>query len=417
MAKIKQITAREILDSRGNPTVETMVELADGIIAKSAVPSGAVQSTYEAIELRDNDKNRYGGMGVKTAIENVNKTIAKEIVGMDVLEQQKIDKTMIELDGTQNKSKLGANAILSVSQAVAKAAARSSLLPTSLYLRQFVNGNLGKKMPTPMFNLIEGGKHSGNTLNFQEFLVIPATSKTYSESLEMGAGIYRSLRKLLFEKGFGVLNAEEGGFGPNLSTNQSAFVILKQAIEQAEYSFSLDVFMGLDASANTFIDGKMYRIKDKAIPYTPQELGDFYKMLLSEFALVYLEDPFAEDDWEAWKMLSAEIGSKTLISGDDLTTTNPYRLQLALDNKTIGGVVIKPNQIGTVTESIAVVEIARFTGLKIIVSQRSGETMDTFISDFAVGVGADYVKFGAPARERVAKYNKLLQIEKDLESL
>lgn len=416
MSKIKQIQAREILDSRGNPTVETTIILSDGLTGTSSVPSGASRGTYEAYELRDQDSKRYQGMGVLRAVENVNSIIGPKLQGMDVYEQQKIDRAMIEMDGTQNKGRLGANAILSVSQAAVKAAARSSLMPLPLYIRQFTTGSIGKKIPTPMFNVLEGGKHGGASLNFQEFLIIPASSKSYSESLEAGVAIYHSLKKILSERRESTLAADEGGFSPNLTTNQSGLTLLKEAIEKSNLSFSLDAFIGLDVAANSFIDGKTYKLSDRDVPYSSNDLVEFYQNLMSEFSLIYIEDPFGEDDWEGWKKIYSTIGDKTLIVGDDLITTNAYRLQLALDNKVMGGVVVKPNQIGTVTEAIAVAEIARYTGLKIIVSHRSGETMDSFIADFAVGVGADYVKFGAPARERVVKYNKLLEIEYELQN-
>ncbi len=418
MSKIKRIFAREILDSRGNPTIETTVILSDETTGRSSVPSGASRGTYEALELRDTDSDRYSGMGVSKAISNVNELIGPSLVGMDAFEQQKIDRHMIEMDGTQNKGKLGANAILSTSQAIIKAAARSSLLPVSLYIRQFTSSkNLGKKLPIPMFNMLEGGKHGGNSLNFQEFLVIPASSKTYSESLEIGVSIYRSLKKMLFEKSESVLNADEGGFSPDLSTNREGLILIKEAIGQSGFSLSLDVFTGIDAAANSFLDGKVYRLRDRAIPFNTDDITELYQGLIAEFSLIYLEDPLAEDDWDGWKKLFSKIGDKILVIGDDLVTTNPYRLQLALDNKVVGGIVIKPNQIGTITEAIAVSEIARYTGLKIVVSHRSGETEDSFIADFAVGIGADYVKFGAPARERAVKYNKLLEIEYELEKI
>ncbi|HVZ67620.1 MAG TPA: phosphopyruvate hydratase [Patescibacteria group bacterium] len=414
MSKIKSIRARQILDSRANPTVEATVILSDGITARSAVPSGAVANTYEAIFLRDSDQNKYGGMGVLNAVKNINEIIAPKIEGMEVLEQQKIDKAMIELDGTPNKAKLGANATISVSQAVIKAGAQSSMLPTPLYIRQFVSGNFGKNIPIPMFNLIEGGKHGGQTINLQEVLLIPASSKSFSESLEMGARVYHALKKNIYERSQTTLNADEAGFSPALATNTEAFSLLKDSIEKAGFSSSLDAFMGVDASANNFVDGKLFKLKDRAVPYNTNDLVEFYRSLLNDFGLIYFEDPFPEDDWEGWKKMYEAIGDKAMIAGDDLTTTNPYRLQLALDNKVINAILIKPSQIGTVTEAIAVAEIARYTGLKIVVSHRSGETLDPFAAEFAVGIGADYTKFGAPARERIAKYNKLLEIEEEL---
>ena len=416
MPKIKNIYAREILDSRGNPTVEATVELSNGVVSASSAPSGSSKGTYEATELRDHDQKRYGGMGVLSAIENVNK-ISAHILGMDAFEQQKIDSAMIELDGTQNKQSLGANAILAVSQAVVKAAAKSSVLPTFLYLGQFIKGNLVKKIPTPLFNLIEGGAHGGRTLNFQEFLLIPASSKSYQEALLLGTNVYQTLKGILFEKGENILVAEEGGFSPSLQSNQAGLLLLKESIEKSGNSFSLDAFLGLDVAANSFLDEKTYKLIDRAASYNSNDLAEFYQNLLTEFALIYIEDPFAESDWEGWKNLYSSIGNKILIVGDDLVTTNPYRLQMALDNQAVGGIIVKPNQIGTITEAIAVAEIARYKGLKIIVSHRSGETADDFIADFAVGISADYVKLGAPARERTSKYNRLLAIEEELKKI
>ncbi len=413
MSKIKKVLARQIIDSRGIPTIETQVILSDDIAARSAVPSGVSKGTYEAVELRDGGP-KYGGMGVSQAVKNVNEIIGPKLEGMEILDQKKIDRTMIELDGTQNKSKLGSNAIISVSQAAVRAGAKSSLLPTPLYIRQFVNGNLGKKIPTPMFNVLEGGKHGSGELNLQEFLVVPASSKSFSEGLEIGLAVYHSVKKKVAEKGMTTLIADEGGFSPNLSSNQEGFALIKEAIDASGFVFSLDVFMGTDAAANSFIDGKVYRLKDKSVPYSASDLTEFYKNLFAEYALIYMEDLMGEDDWDGWKKVYQALGDKTIIAGDDLTTTNPYRLQLALDNKAINGIIIKPNQIGTITEAIAVMEIARYTGLKVIVSHRAGETTDPFIADFAVGVGADYMKLGAPARERIVKYNKLLQIEEEL---
>jgi len=418
MAKIKQVLAEEILDSRGNPTIETTIILSDGVWAKSSVPNGATEGVYEASQLRDGDTKRFGGLGVKNAVLNVQTIIAPKIVGMDCTDQQKIDKLMIELDGTQNKGRLGANAILSVSQAVAKAGAKSSLLPLSVYIRQFLGLNdKPAKIPTPMFNIIEGGKHAQGSINFQEFLLVPASAKTYSESLEIASAVYSSLRTLLRDRNLSTLNADEGGFSPVTSSNIEALNLLKQAIDQSGYKFSFDVFLGVDAAAHFFLDGKEYRLLDRPTPYNQDDLVEYYTNIFNEYSLIYIEDPFAEDDWEGWKKIYNALSSKTLIIGDDITTTNPYRLQLALDNNVINGMVIKPNQAGTVTETLAVVEMAKFKNLKIVVSQRSGETMDDFIADFAVGVGADYVKFGAPVHERVLKYNRLTEIEAELKQI
>ncbi len=412
-AKIKQIYSREILNSKGNPTIETTVILNDSSTGVSSCPSGTSVGSYEAVELKDTTTG-----SVQTAIDNIKNQIAPRLVGIEADKQQEIDKIMIDLDGTQNKARLGANAILSVSMSVAKAAAESSVLPLFLYLREFVKKeNVPLKIPTPAFNLINGGVHGDNNMNFQEFLLIPASSKSYTQALGIGTSIYQSLRKTLETNNLTRLVGDEGGYGPTLATNLDVFSILKQAIEATPLRIGFDVFFGLDVAANNFfVEGK-YHLKDRAIPFSSNELISYYEDLNKNFNLLYLEDPLSQDDWEGWANLSSKMGA-TVIVGDDLTATNPYRLQMALDKKSITGIVIKPNQIGTVIESLAVVEIARQSGLKIVVSHRSGETNDDFIADFAVATSADYVKFGAPARgERVAKYNRLSQIENQLKLL
>lgn len=415
MSKIEQLTAREILDTKGNPTVEAIVYLEDGTVAHSSVPTGALNGTYETHQLRDDDPNRYFGLGVMKAVDAITSQIAPKIIGMEATEQQKIDKLMIELDGTQNKSKLGGNSILAVSQAICKAAAKSSLLPLALYIRQFISQNSNQhKIPTPMFNIIEGGKHAENTLNFQEFLVIPATSHSLSESLEIGVTIYKQLRQYLKDNNQTVLNADEGGFAPSYGANADALRTIKAVIEMTRFEYLRDVFMGIDIAANAFLSNKKYVIKDKNGQLDQDDLIDIYQNIANDYSIVYFEDPFAEDDWDGWKKMFTLMSQKALICGDDITSTNPYRLQQALNNNTINAIVIKPNQIGTVTEAVAVTEIAKFKQLKIIVSNRSGETDDNFIVDFAVAVDADYVKFGAPARERIVKYNRLLSIEQEL---
>lgn len=420
MAKIKQIFSREILNAKGNPAIETTVILTDGSLGTASSPSGTSVGKYEAVEIRDNDEKKFQGLGVQNAIINIEKIIAPSLLGMDASKQQDIDKKMIALDGTHNKSRLGANATLSVSMAVAKAAARSSVLPLFLYLREFIKKeNMPLKIPTPAFNIINGGKHAlGSTLDFQEFLVIPATSKSYYEALNMGTNIYFSLYKLLQTNNLSTLTGDEGGFSPKLATNQDALLLLKQSIEATNLRVGFDVFLGLDAASNSFFSQQKYHIRDKSIALNSKDLISFYETLNKDYHFLYLEDGLSEDDWEGWSQLSLQLSQQTLIVGDDLTVTNPYRLQSALDKKAITGIVIKPNQIGTVIESLAVVEMARQSALKIIVSHRSGETNDDFIADFAVAASADYVKFGAPVRgERVAKYNRLLQIEKQIKSL
>lgn len=418
MSKIKQIKAVEILDSRGNPTIETTVILSDGAFGTASCPSGASIGTWEAVELRDHDQKRFAGFGVLKAIENIQNVIAPKILDLDASKQQEIDKIMIELDGTQNKSRLGANATLSVSMAVAKAAAQTSVLPLFLHLRQFIKKDTSLKIPTPLFNLINGGKHADGNLDFQEFLIIPATSKQYLESLEMATSIYRSLKDVLKKNNLPTLVGSEGGFAPKLATNLDAFSFLKEAIDASLYRLGFDIFLGLDAAANSFFENDQYYIRDKANPLSSQDLIAYYEETKKQFELLYLEDPLAEDDWDGWTKLCLKLSQDTIIVGDDLTVTNPYRLAMALDKKAISGIIIKPNQIGTVIEALAVVEVGREAGLKIIVSHRSGETNDDFIADFAVAAGADYVKFGPPLQgERVAKYNRLLHIEEQIKTL
>lgn len=419
MAKIKQILAREILNAKGHPTIETTVILTDGASGIASSPSGTSTGKYEALEIRDNDDKKFQGFGVNNAILNIEEIIAPVLIGMDASKQQDIDKKMIDLDGTHNKGRLGANATLSVSMAVAKASARSSVLPLFLYLREYIKKEtIPLKIPTPAFNLINGGKHAQGTLDFQEFLLIPATSKSYEESLNIGTSAYFALQKLLQSNNLSTLIGDEGGFSPAVSSNQDGLTLLRQAIESINLRIGFDVFLGLDAASNNLFSQQKYHIKDKSISLDSNDMISFYELINKDFHLLYLEDGLSEDDWEGWTKLYSKLSQQILIVGDDLTVTNPYRLQTALDKKAITGIIIKPNQIGTVIEALAVVEMARQAGLKIIVSHRSAETNDDFIADFAVAVSADYVKFGAPVRgERVAKYNRLLQIEKQVSSL
>lgn len=410
MTKIKQVEAMMVLDSRGNPTVNAGVLLDNGIAATASVPSGASRGTYEAVELRDGDE-AYNGMGVSKAIDSIKNTIAPAIVGMDIHSVQEIDKKMIELDGTDTKSNLGANAILAVSIAAVRTAASDANTPLYMYIRNLSADNKpGYDFPTPIFNMLEGGRHADNSLDFQEYLVIPATKKSFEKKIELGVSVHQSLRKLLLEKNMSTLTADEGGFAPELASNLDGLLLLKNAIEHAQYSFALDAFLGVDIAANNITDTSNYKLIDRNTSYKPSELVEFYTDLIADYSLLYIEDPFAEDDIESWKTLHEKVSNNTMIIGDDLTATNPYRFQLALDSNTISGLVIKPNQIGTVTEAIAVSKMAQYKNMSVIVSHRSGETTDDFIADFAIGVGADYVKFGAPARDRIAKYNRLLEI-------
>lgn len=418
MAKIKQITSREILNSKGNPTLETTVVLQDGTTSTASVPTGTSTGSYEAVELHDHDESRFGGLGVLKAVSIVNTLIGPKLVGMEVTKQQEIDKAMIEMDGTQNKARLGANSILSVSIAVAKAAAKSSVMPLFLYLRQFLTTkNTPLTIPTPLFTIMEGGKH-GQYLDFQEFLVVPATSKTFDESLQIGTQMYHALQNLLRMNNFSTLTAEEGGFCPQVQSNYDGLMLLTQAIDSTNYRVGFDMFVGLDAAANTFYHEQQYHIKDKQMGLNGKNLLDYYESLSKEFHIFYLEDAFSEEDWNSWQDGMSRLSTDMLLVGDDLIATNPYRLQMAIEKKAANAVVVKPNQIGTVIEALAVVEVARASGMKIIVSHRGAETNDTFIADFAVGVSADYTKFGPPAKgERVAKYNRLLQIDEHVKAL
>lgn len=411
--KIKQIHAREILNSKGYPTVEVTVVLENGVSATSSCPTGTSVSKYEAKELRDNDPARFGGYGVLKAVNNVVSVISPKLIGQEAQNQAEIDKIMIGLDGKPEKSNLGVNSILPVSMAVAKAAAKSLNMPLYVYIRHYTGlQNVPIKIPTPAFNIINGGKHAGNNLDFQEFLIIPASSIPYQDTLNMAISIYMSLKKNLIEKGLSTLVGDEGGFGPSFSTNRDALIMLTEAISEGIYRINYDVFLGIDASANNFRQDGSYLIKDKESSLSSDELVAVYEGLNEEYSLYYLEDPLSEDDWDGWEKLNSIISKNTLVVGDDLIATNFNRLRDAISKNAIGGVIIKPNQIGTVIETLAVVEAARHAGLKIIVSHRSGDTNDDFIADFAVGVGADYAKFGAPTRgERVAKYNRLLEID------
>ncbi len=417
MAKITKVVGREILNSKGYPTIEATVFLDNGITASASCPTGTSVSKYEAKEVRDNDPKRFGGYGELKAVENINNKLSPKIIGMDPTLQADIDKVLLNEDGTPDKSNLGVNSILPISMAVMKAGAKSVNLPLYAYVRHFTSlGNTPFKIPSPGFNVINGGKHAGNNLDFQEFLLIPASSMPYKDALNMAVSIYQTLKTALKDKGASTLVGDEGGFGPSFHTNRDALIMLSEAITTSNYRINYDVFLGIDVSANNFHQDGTYFIKDKDNSMTTEELVTVYEGLNAEFNLYYLEDPFGEDDWEGWEKLN-NVNSNTIIVGDDLIATNFSRLQTAIAKKAIGGVIIKPNQIGTVLETLAVVEAARHAGLRIVVSHRSGETNDDFIADFAVGIGADYAKFGAPTRgERVAKYNRLLEIESELSS-
>ena len=417
MSKITKIWAREILDSRAIPTVEVMAQTESGYVSVSSVPSGASTGAYEAIELRDNDLNRFNGFGVLKAVENINKILGPQIIGFDVLDPITIDKKLIELDGTENKSKCGANAILALSEVIIKLGASDSKLTLYSWVNELIK-KIGLKstinIPTPLFNMINGGKHGAGNLDFQEFFIIPASSKTFSEGLQAGVEIYHAIGNNLKRKGAIHSVGDEGGFAPNLFTNADALELFVESVKETNYQMGRDVFLGLDVASDSFYKDGSYQIKDKSSPLDGNGLLEYYKTINNQYHLAVLEDPFYEDGWESWKKFTSEFGNQIVIVGDDLLATNPKRVQKAISEKACNAVLIKPNQIGTISETLSVIKMAREANWKIVVSHRSGETNDTFIADFAVGVGADYVKFGAPARgERVAKYNRLSSIENE----
>lgn len=416
MAAIKHITAREILDSRGNPTVEVTVTLDNGSQGSASCPSGASTGMHEAVELRDNDPKRYNGKGVLKAVQNIENIIAPKLKGKKASDQKTIDDILVELDGTPNKAKLGANATLSVSIAVTKAQSAYEKLPVYKYIQKLANSKSLDRIPTPLFNILNGGKHAGGNIDFQEFMVIPNLSDlSYKQGLERGVLVYTALKKLLEQQKFSTLTGDEGGFGPTLSSNQEALSLIRLAIGQSGLVFGKDINIGLDVASGSFYENGKYHIREKPGGVTAPELIDIYLTLNKDYQFLYLEDPLSEDDWESWVSLSSQIPHQTMIVGDDLLVTNPRRLQTAIEKKAANGIIVKPNQIGTISETLEVVQLAKQHDVKTIVSHRSGETNDSFIADFAVGVGSDFVKFGAPARgERVAKYNRLLTIEEEL---
>ena len=418
MSKIKNIWAREILDSRGIPTVETACLLDSGEITVSSVPAGTSTGTHEGLELRDSQSPRYLNMGVLQAVNNVNTVLGPAVVGMDPTDQESIDKKMIALDGTEHKSKYGANAILSISEAVAKAGAMASQRPLYSWIFALATKygiTQSVKVPTPLFNMINGGMHGAGNLDFQEFWVIPTSSKSYSEGLQIGAEIYQTIGANLKHRGAIHSVGDEGGYAPDLFTNADALEVFVESIRQSNYSLGRDVLLGLDLASNSFYKDGEYFIKDRASAMTDSQLVDFYKALIDQYKLAIMEDPFHEDAWETWRSFTSQVSQTTLVVGDDLLCTNPKRVEKAIKEKSCNSVLVKPNQIGTVTETLQVIKMAKEAGWKVIVSHRSGETNDSFIADFGVGVSADFVKFGAPARgERVAKYNRLSTIEVEL---
>ena len=410
MSVIELVYAREVLDSRGNPTVEVEVALESGAVGRAIVPSGASTGAFEAVELRDGDKGRYIGKGVEKAVANVNEIIAPELEGMDAFDQPAIDALMIELDGTHNKGKLGANAILGVSMAVARAAAEELGLP----LFQYIGGVNAKQLPVPMMNILNGGEHADNSVDVQEFMILPVGAKSFREGLRMGAEVFHSLKKVLSERGLACGVGDEGGFAPNLGSNREALELIVEAIEKAEYKPGDDVRLGLDVAATEMYDKetKLYDLKHEGKKLTAEQMVDLYEEWVNNFPIVTIEDGLDEEDWDGWKVLTDRLGKKVQLVGDDLFVTNTERLERGIEAGVANSILIKVNQIGTITETLDAIEMAKRAGYTAVISHRSGETEDTTIADLAVAVNAGQIKTGAPSRtDRVAKYNQLLRIE------
>ena len=414
MPIITDVFAREIMDSRGNPTVEVDVILEDGTLGRAAVPSGASTGMFEAVELRDGDKGRYLGKGVLKAVENVNQIIAPELVGLEATDQVGADRIMIELDGTPNKGKLGANAILGVSMAVAKAAAGSFGLP----LYQYLGGFNAKQLPVPMMNILNGGAHADNNVDIQEFMVMPVGAASFAEALRMGAEIYHNLKKVLSERKLATAIGDEGGFAPNLASNEEALKVIMEAINKAGYKPGEQVVLALDvASSEMFKDGK-YHLEGEGLVKTPAEMVEYYAELVAKYPIISIEDGMAEEDWDGWKLLTDTLGSKVQLVGDDLFVTNTERLSRGIKTGVGNSILVKVNQIGSLTETFDAIEMAKRAGYTAVISHRSGETEDATIADIAVAVNAGQIKTGAPARtDRIAKYNQLLRIEEELNDL
>lgn len=416
MANIKDVFAREILDSRGNPTVACEVELENGVHSLGFVPSGASTGKNEALELRDGDMNRYNGKGVQKAIANVNGPIKEAILGMDALDLYSVDARMIETDKTPNKSNLGANAMLSVSLAVAKAASKSSKMALFQYLAQL----LGKKtdsftIPIPMLNILNGGKHAVGSTDFQEFMIVPVKFKTFGESLRAGTEIYHALKKILDERNYQPLVGDEGGFAPALFSNEQAMELLTMAITEAKYNPGEDVFIALDPAASRFYSEGVYQLHRENLSMTTTQMVDFYNGWVEKFPIISIEDGLAEGDWNGWKNLTSRIGDRVEIIGDDLYATNKELLKKGIEYRSSTGILIKPNQIGTLSETLETIKVAEKAGFKVVISHRSGETEDDFIADLSIACGCGTIKAGAPCRsERTAKYNRLLEIEQKL---
>ena len=412
MSLIIDIFGREILDSRGNPTVEVEVLLESGAVGRAAVPSGASTGEHEALELRDGG-DRFMGKGVTKAVANVNDKIAERLIGEDALEQAYIDKIMCDLDGTETKKNLGANAILGVSMAVARAGADELGLP----LYQYLGGINARTLPTPMMNILNGGSHADNNVDLQEFMIFPAGAKSFSEALQMGVEVFHALKKVLKEKGYNTAVGDEGGFAPNLKSNEEAIELIIEAGNKTKYKMGKDLFIALDPAASEFYnkDTKKYILASENKMLTSKEMTDLYEKWIEKYPIISIEDGLAEDDWSGWKKHTERLGNKIQIVGDDILVTNPKRLQRAIDEKTCNSILIKLNQIGTVTETLDTIELAKNNGFSAIISHRSGETEDTFIADLAVATGVGQIKTGSASRtDRVSKYNQLLRIEENI---
>jgi len=411
MASIESVEAREILDSRGNPTIEVQLTLIDGVVGVASVPSGASTGKYEAVELRDGDNSRYNGLGVLKAVDHVNNEIAAEITGMSALEQAAIDRKLIELDGTANKSRLGANAILGVSLAIAKAAANFSGLP----LYRYLSGAKTSLLPVPMLNILNGGKHALGSTDFQEFMIVPIGAANFGKAMQMSSEVYHSLGKVLKDKGLNTNIGDEGGFAPQLSSSKEALEVILAAIDLAGYKAGGDLFLALDPAASGFYQNGRYVLSREEVTLTSVEMVDYYAKLVSDYPVISIEDGLGEDDWAGWLLLMAKLGKEIQLVGDDLYVTNMERLERGIAEKASNSILIKPNQIGTLSEALAVIERAQKAGWTTVVSHRSGETEDTTIADLAVATQAGFIKSGAPCRgERLAKYNRLLKIEEEL---
>ena len=411
--RIAHIFAREVLDSRGNPTIEVDIKLQDGTLARAIVPSGASTGKHEAVELRDGDKNRYMGMGVKNAVQNVNTIILKNIKGLDVENQQTIDDIMIELDGSMNKNNLGANAILGVSMAVARASAKSKGIP----LYKYLGVDEANLLPIPMMNILNGGSHADNNIDIQEFMIFPIGAKSFSDALQMGVETFHQLKSVLKQKGLNTSVGDEGGFAPNLRSNAEAIDTILEAIEKTPYSIGNEIFLALDVASSEFYNNGKYHLTSEKKQYTSDNMIEYLKSLVDQYPIVSIEDGLDENDWNGWKTLTKELGSKCQIVGDDLTVTNISHLQRAIKDQSINAILIKLNQIGSVSETIDTINLARANNYAAIVSHRSGETEDITIADFAVAMGMGQIKTGSLSRtDRIAKYNQLLRIEEQLGS-